>query len=199
VRQNKSKIRGLIFVVSGPSGSGKTTLLKNLFKDKELKKKLVKPISYTTRPKRSNERHKQDYLFITHKQFQSAQKAKKILEWTKYLGYYYGTPRDFVQWQLNKRKHLVLCLDLKGALTIKRLYPKNTVRIFINPPSLKTLQQRIGARCNKTKREEIKQRLQLAKKEILASSKFDYRIVNKNLNWAVRDLRKIILSEISIV
>jgi len=189
---------GLIFVLSGPSGSGKTTLLRNLFKDKALTKKLIKSISYTTRLKRSNERNNRDYFFITEKQFKREQKAKKILEWTKYLGYYYGTSKDFVDKNLSEGSHLVLCLDLKGALAIKRLYPKNTVTIFINPPSLKALRHRIGKRCNKTKKEEIGERLKLARKEIRASSNYDYCLVNRKLERAVRGLREIILREISI-
>ncbi len=111
------------------------------------------------------------------------------------MGYYYATPRDFVERQLKKDKHVVLCLDLKGASRVKRLYPKNTVLIFIIPPSLKTLRERIGTRCNKTKKEEIRERLRLAKIELSASHSYDYCLVNKNLQQAVKELREIILRE----
>lgn len=187
--------KGQIFVISGPSGSGKTTLLKKLLKDKELKTRLVKSISLTTRPKRLKEQDKKDYFFITEEEFQQKQKAKKILEWTKYLGYYYATPKDFVESQLKKGSYIILCLNLKGAKKIKRLYPKNTVTIFILPPSLKELRDRIKGRCNKTKREEIKERLQLARRELSASLWYNYCIVNKNLTEALRKLKKIILRE----
>lgn len=186
---------GLIFVVSGPSGSGKTTLLKKLRTDRQLDKRLAKSISFTTRPKRSSEKDKKDYFFITQARFEQALKAKKILEWTRYLGYYYATPRDFVEKQLKQGKHVILCLDLKGAFKIKRVYPKNTVLIFIIPPSLETLQERIGTRCNKTKKEEIKERLKLAKTELLASCRYDYCLVNKRLQRATEELREIILRE----
>jgi len=191
-------LRGLIFVVSGPSGSGKTTLLKKLLKDYRLKKGLTKSISFTTRPKRSGEKDKKDYFFITQARFKHELKAKNILEWTRYSGYYYATPKDFVERQLKKGKHVSLCLDLQGAFKIRELYPKNTVLIFIIPPSLATLRERIGGRCNKTKKEEIRERLKLAKRELLASSRYDYCLVNKNLQQAVKELRQILLREIGI-
>ncbi|MFH0827105.1 MAG: guanylate kinase [Candidatus Omnitrophota bacterium] len=191
------KIKGVIFVVSGPSGSGKTTLLKKLLLDRSLRKVLVKSISLTTRPQRSNEHRGQDYSFITEKDFRRAQKAKKILEWTRYLGYHYATPKEFVDKQVGQGKHIVLCLDLKGALTIKRSYPENSVTIFVGPPSLRTLQQRIVKRCHKTKKEEIGERLKLARKEILGSCLYDHCLVNNNLARAVKALKKIIVQEIS--
>jgi len=187
--------RGLIFVVSGPSGSGKTTLRDELLKDKELRKRLAKAISFTTRPKRSGELNKKEYFFITKDEFKRKLQAKKILEWTRYLGYYYATPKDFVETQLKKAKHIILCLDLKGALTIKSFFPKNTVTIFIIPPSFKALQDRIERRCHKTKREEIRERLKIAREELLASRQYDYCVVNNNLAQAVKELKGIILRE----
>lgn len=190
------KKRGLIFIVSGPSGSGKTTLLKRLLRNKDLKHKLVRSISLTTRFKRSGEQDKKDYFFISEKQFRQAQKAKNLLEWTKYLGYYYATPRDFIEEQLKEAKNIILCLDLKGALTLKRQYPRNTVTIFVMPPSQETLLHRITKRCHKTKDEEVKQRLKLAQQELQAAGGYDYCLVNKDLNAAVRQLKGIILKEI---
>ncbi len=194
--RSQGKNRRLIFVISGPSGSGKTTLLKKLLKNKELKKRLVQSVSFTTRPKRQRERHKRDYFFITKAEFKRQRQAKKILEWTRYLGYHYATPKDFVDGQLKRGKHIILCLDLKGTLKIKRLYPKNTVAIFIMPPSLEALRHRIEGRCNKTHKEEIKQRLKLAQEELSASRNYDYCLVNKNLTSAVKELQDIILREI---
>lgn len=185
--------RHLLFVISGPSGSGKTTLLKKLLEDRELKNRLVKSISFTTRAKRSGEKNKKDYFFINEAQFREKNKAKKILEWTKYLGYYYATPKDFVEKQFKKGKHVLLCLDLKGAAKIKRFYPKNTVTIFIIPPSLAALKKRIEGRCNKTIKEEIRQRLEAARRELKGAGRYDYCIVNQNLYKAARELKDIIL------
>lgn len=199
MKLKQGKIKGLIFVISGPSGSGKTTLLKELLKDKQLKKRVTKSVSFTTRAKRSGEKDKKDYFFISRARFKEELKAKKILEWTRYLGYYYATPKDSVERQLKKGRHVILCLDLKGAFKIKRLYPKNTVLIFIIPPSLETLRKRIAARCNKTKKEEIKERLKLARLELLASCRYDCCLVNKNLQQAARELRQVILREADIL
>ena len=192
----RRKLRGLIFVISGPSGSGKTTLRDNLFKDRELRKRLVKSVSLTTRKKRSGERSGRDYLFITKDEFNRRLKQKKILEWTRYLGYYYATPRDFVEKQLKAGKNIALCLDLKGVVYINRLYPKNSVSIFILPPSLLALRKRIEGRCSKTKKEEIGERLKLAEKELRACAKYDYSLVNKNLTKATKELKDIVLKEL---
>jgi guanylate kinase len=184
-------------VISGPSGSGKTTLLKGLLKHKALRGKVIKSVSLTTRLPRQGEKNRKDYFFVTREEFRRKLRAKKILEWTKYLGYYYATPLDFVKTQLKKGKNVLLCLDLKGALKIRRLYPKNTVLIFILPPSLEALRERIAGRCRKTKKEEIGARLKQAKKEFLALKKYDYSIINKNLSQAARELKEIVLKEIN--
>jgi guanylate kinase len=89
----------------------------------------------------------------------------------------------------------LLCLDLKGARQIKRVFPKNTVTIFVVPPSLATLRNRIEGRCSKTKKKEIGQRLKLAKEELRASKQYDYSLVNSNLERAVKELKTIILQK----
>jgi guanylate kinase len=187
--------KGLIFVISGPSGSGKTTLAQKLTRSKTLKNRLIKSISFTTRPKRQGEADKRDYFFISDKEFREKRKAKKILEWTKYLDYYYATPKEFVDRQLDKGKHILLCLDFKGALEVKRLYPQNTITIFVTPPSLVALQDRIRKRCRQTKKEEIKQRLKLARQELAVAKRYNYCVVNRDLQQAVKELQGIILQE----
>jgi len=192
-RAGKSqKSQGWIFVISGPSGSGKTTLVKAVLSDRQFRKKLARSVSFTTRPKRSGEKHGWDYYFINEKEFKKKRKAKKILEWTRYLGYYYGTAKDFLDKELYKYPGIVLCLDLKGAAKIKRLYPKNTVTIFIMPSSLEELSARIQKRCSKTKKEEIQRRLKRARDEILVSRSYDYRLINKDLHQAIRELKRVI-------
>jgi guanylate kinase len=195
--RKESKKRGLLFIVSGPSGSGKTTLLKNLLSRQDLKGKLTRSISFTTRPKRSGEQEKKDYFFISERRFKKEQEAQNLLEWTRYLGYYYATPKDFIERQLKEAKNIILCLDLKGALTLKRRYQQNTVTIFVMPPSQDTLLERITQRCNKTKEEEVKQRLKLAQEELAARARYDYCMVNKDLSQATQQLKGIILKEIT--
>jgi guanylate kinase len=201
VREQRTENReqrkqGLVFVISGPSGSGKTTLLEKVIKAKGLKNKVAKSISLTTRPRRSGERNAREYFFITKQQFRQKQRAKKILERTRYLGYDYATPRDFLEKQLKKGRHVVLCLDLKGAAKLKRLYAPGVTTIFVLPPSLAELRQRISKRCNRTKHEEIQQRLGLARREIASAAGYDYCLVNKDLAGVAGKLKQIILKKI---
>ena len=193
----KQKKLGKIFVISGPSGSGKTTLLTSLIQDKQIGKLLVKSCSVTTRPKRSKEREAREYFFVTPEEFGRLLKAKKILEWTRYLGYYYGTPKGPLEKQLKASKNVGLCLDLKGARILKKLYPNNTVTIFVLPPSLSVLKERIQNRCRRTNQREVKQRILLARKELQAAGKFDYCVLNQNLTVALQELKNIFLQESS--
>jgi len=194
--KRKNSGKGLIFVLSGPSGSGKTTLLTRLVGDPAFKGRLVKSISVTTRPKRRKEKEGVDYFFLKSGQFRRQRKAEKILEYTRYLGYYYATPKDFLEQTLKRGKSIILSLDLKGAARLKKLYPGNAVTIFILPPSIKALRRRIEKRSPETKRDEVSNRLKLAEKEILASRHYDHCLVNKELDRSVNRLKKIVLSEI---
>ncbi len=189
--------RGYIFIISGPSGSGKTTLAEKIIKSAAFKNKIKKSVSFTTRPKRSNERKNKDYFFITEARFKQLLRAKKILEWTKYLEYYYGTSRELVAEGLRQGSNIVLCVDLKGAARIKRLYPENIVTIFIMPPSFEELRKRIENRCSEINKIEIRRRVKLAEKEVLSAEKFDYCLINKNLDKTVKQLKEIILREIN--
>lgn len=188
--------RGWLFVVSGPSGSGKTSLAERVLEEKSIKLKVKKNVSYTTRPKRSLEKSKRDYFFVGDKEFIQGIKEKKFLEWTRYLGYYYGTLKETVDKQLSNGKYVLLCVDLKGAMRLKRLYPKNITTVFIMPPSILELEQRIRKRCSKSTEEEITKRVKLAKKEILAADKFDYCLVNKDLEKTAEQFKRIILDRI---
>ncbi len=196
MREKREK-PGLIFIVSGPSGSGKTTVVETILRDDVLKNKVMRSVSLTTRPKRPAERDKRDYFFISEEKFEQQRRSKKILEWTKYLGYYYATPKDFVEKQFQDGKHIILCLDLKGAAQIKRFYPVQTITVFIAPPSLDELRYRIKNRCSLTGDDEIKQRLIRAKKELAEAHKYDYCLVNQDLGRTVKRLKKIIMKNIT--
>ncbi|MDO8661715.1 MAG: guanylate kinase [Candidatus Omnitrophota bacterium] len=196
--RRQKKTTGKIFIISGPSGSGKTTLLKRALLNKSLKNKLAKSVSLTTRPKRSGEREGRDYFFVSPAEFRQLNKAKKILEWTRYLSYDYGTKRDYLEDKLKKVRHLALCLDLRGALKLKKLYPENAVTIFVEPPSINELRKRIEGRCSKTKPEEVDRRVKLAVAELKNAHRYDYILKNKNLAKAESRLKGIILKEIGV-
>ena len=191
--------RGMLFVLSGPSGSGKTTLAQRILKDKRLKGILHRSVSVTTRPKRRGEIQGRDYFFVSDAEFKKQLKEKKILEWTRYLGYYYGTPKRYLDEQLKKGRNILLCLDIRGAKRIKRLYPKNSVTIFIEPPSLEVLSQRLKNRSIKTDETCIKERIALARSELQQARLFQIRLINEDLNKVVDKLRKIILSELNLL
>ncbi|MGE5307912.1 MAG: guanylate kinase [Deltaproteobacteria bacterium] len=190
--QRPTKRSGTLFVLTGPSGSGKTTLARAIINDRELKGKIRGSVSFTTRPRRPNERQGKDYFFITEKEFRQGRRSKKILEWTRYLGYYYGTAKKTVDDQLRRGKSLVLCLDIRGARRIRRLYPRNSVLVFILPPSIKELERRITKRCKGTSREELTNRLARAREEIKEAGGFDYRIKNRDLDVALGQLKDIV-------
>ena len=183
----------MIFVLSGPSGSGKTTLRDLLLKDKALRKLFVKSVSLTTRPMRTGEREGRDYFFINEAAFENLRKNKRILEWTKYLGYYYGTKKDLLEDGLSRGKNILLCLDFKGARRLKKLYPQEAVTIFILPPSLEELRKRIEKRSLGTKKQEVSKRMMRAASELKNIPEYDYALKNINLMQAVKRLKDIIL------
>lgn len=186
------KAKGIIIVLSGPSGSGKTTLAEMLVRHPALKRKLCRSISVTTRPRRTGERDKRDYFFLSEKEFLRRRKAKKILEWTRYLGYYYGTDKEFIARRLSRCAGIVLCLDVAGALRVKRMFPQRTATIFILPPSLKELYLRIRRRAASTTEAEIRRRLAVAKEELKAARRYDHRVRNRELKKAIDQLVKIV-------
>jgi guanylate kinase len=111
------------------------------------------------------------------------------------LGYYYGTPKEPLERQLKRGKNIGLCLDLKGARILKKIYPNNTITIFVLPPSLSVLKERIQNRSRHTKQQEVAQRMLLARRELQAAGKFDYCILNQNLPVALQELKSIFLQE----
>lgn len=188
--------KNILFVISGPSGSGKTTLLKNLLKDKDLRHKLIRSISFTTRPKRQGEKEGEDYFFISEREFREKLKTKKILEWTKFLNYYYGTLKGHFNKLIKKDRHLLLCLDEKGAFKIKRQFLRNTVTVFILPPKIESLKTRMVSPERKAAKENLSKRLALARKQVRLCRDYDYRIINDNFNTALKRLKKVIVKEI---
>jgi len=186
----------MIFILSGPSGSGKTTLRDLLLKDRALGKIFVKSVSLTTRPKRSAEKEGRDYFFTNESTFASLRKKKRILEWTRYLGYYYGTKKDSLEGILSRRKHVLLCLDFKGTKRVKKLYPEDTLTIFIIPPSIKELRKRIEKRSTGIKEEEVIRRISRAKEELKHAGQYDFSVKNINLVQAVKRLKGIILKRL---
>jgi len=150
----------------------------------------LKTVSYTTRKKRHGEKEGRDYFFVAPAAFRRLIRRRFFLEWKKVLRHWYGTPRYFMAEARKQHKHLVLCIDVKGALQVKREHPSATVLIFILPPSLKELESRLLRRKSETA-QTVRKRLQLAKREITIAKKYDYCIINSALGECVERLEAI--------
>lgn len=185
------KREGRIFIVSAPSGCGKTTLCKRLLEDKI---NLTPSISVTTRPPRRGEKNGKDYFFVTPKEFIAMIDKKEFLEYEENFGYLYGTLKKTVDAALKKGKNVLLSIDVKGAMNVRRLYPDNSSLIFIMPPSTEALKNRLESRMADTSK-AIEDRLKIAKKEISYKDKYDHVIVNDRLEKAYLKLKDIIISE----
>lgn len=187
----KTKKQGLLIVVSGPSGSGKSTLDQLLIKKRE---NIVMSISDTTRKIRGEEKNGVDYNFITNEEFKENIKNNKYLEYANvYADTYYGTPVDFVNKMLEKGNDVILEIDIEGARKIKEKR-KDAVFIFIMPPSMKILKSRLISRKTETK-EQVIERFETAYKEINEVSKYNYVVVNDNLEEALNKMDAIITCE----
>ena len=173
----KRSERGLLIVVSGPSGCGKSTLNQLLLKKRS---NIVMSISDTTRAIRGQEVDGVDYNFITPEQFKENIKNDKYLEYAMvYTDKYYGTPEEFVDKKLNEGIDVILEIDIEGARKVNEKR-KDAVFIFIMPPSMKVLKDRLVARKTESK-EQVIERFKTAYKEINEVSKYNYVIVNDNL------------------
>jgi guanylate kinase len=179
--------KGRIFVISAPSGCGKTTICKRVSKRVRA---LLPSISVTTRPPRPGESRGKEYRYISRKLFEKEIKKGNLLEWEENFGYLYGTPKHFVLEKLKKGRSLLLSIDVKGAMNIKKLLPSTTL-IFIKPPSIKELSRRLKSRNSDT-HAEIGSRLKTAKKELKFAPRYNYVVVNNKLENAVNEVASII-------
>jgi guanylate kinase len=182
-----SKQEGKIFVFSAPSGAGKTTILKQVIKDYP---NIVFSVSATTRNKRNNEIDGSEYFFLTEEEFKRRIENDEFIEWEKFYDYYYGTLKSFVNESIKKGKSVLLEVDVKGALNIKKIYP-DSILVFIEPPSFEELESRLKNRKTETE-EDLKKRIERAKMELSLKDKFDYFVVNNQLDTAISKVKKII-------
>ena len=180
---------GRLIIVSGPSGVGKTTLLKRLLE--EYKEKIEFSVSYTSRKPRINEKGGIDYFFVSKEDFELDIKENMFLEYAVVHGNYYGTSKRYIEGILRKGKSCLLDIDVQGALTLMK---KNieAVYVFIAPPSVDVLKERLLTRSTDPI-EEIEKRIKNAEKELAEKDKYDYIVINDELEMAYRELAQIIL------
>ena len=191
----KKRVKGDLIVISGPSGCGKDTICSEIFK---IRKNIVKSISMTTRSMRNGEVNSKDYYFVTREEFEEKIKNDELLEYAiVHEKDYYGTPKKKVLETLESGFDIVLIIDIQGALQIKEKYPE-AVFIFIMPPSMKELKNRLINRKSETK-ESILRRFKSIYKEVNEINKYNYVVVNDNLADSVKTVDAIIESQKSRV
>lgn len=185
-----NKKEGLLFIISAPAGTGKSTLVDMLLS--EFPNEISESCSSTTRSPRPGEVAQKHYDFLTDEEFEEKIKAKEFLEYAQVFGHYYGTPKQQIEKLLRQGKHVILVIDTQGALQL--MDKINGVFIFISPPSIEELKHRLFKR--KTENEEkIKERLSWAKKEMEMAFRYDYQLVNDNLEVTYQILKSIFIAE----
>ncbi len=181
--------RGLLFVLSAPAGTGKTTLVERLVAEFPC---IVQSVSFTTRAPRQGEEHGGHYNFISVQNFEEKIAAGDFLEYVKLYGDYYGTSRAWVEEKLSQGKHIFLVIDTQGALQL--MDSLDACFIFLKPPSLAVLKERLLARKTETE-ESLQKRLSWAENELAAERYYDYQLVNDDLAIAYQILLSIIIAE----
>lgn len=181
---------GLLVVLSAPSGCGKTSIVERLLKRHP---DWAQSISVTTRPPRLGEKDGEHYFFLSKEEFEKMKNEKGLLEWAEIYGQCYGTPRKFVLDQIESGKIVILTIDGQGSMQIKETWEKDKpmISIFILPPSVKALRERLTNRQTETP-EEIEKRISLAQDEIKSAQLYDKTIINQSLDQAVLDVEGII-------
>ena len=184
-------VRGNLFIISAPSGTGKTSILKKIIAAME---KVVFSVSYTTRPPRGGEQEGVDYFFINTDVFETMQQQGLFLEWAEVHGNLYGTSSSALQAAAEQGLDIVLDIDVQGALQVKGKVGGKGIFVFISPPSLEELEERLTGRSTETDA-IIATRLANAKEEMKSIEKYDYVIVNDTVDQAVEVLKSIIIAE----
>ncbi|MEO8446057.1 MAG: guanylate kinase [bacterium] len=179
----------MLFVIAAPSGTGKTTIVKNILKDNP---SFIFSISATTRIRRKNEKDGSDYFFFSKDEFEKKISNNELVEYEiVFNGEYYGTLKSFVDENLSNNMNVIFDIDVNGALNIKKIYGINAVLIFIKPPDIETLKERLKKRATESP-EQINERIKRVDLEIGKANEFDYIVVNDNLEKAVSEVQTII-------
>lgn len=182
-------LTGKLIAIVGPSGVGKGTIVRSLL---QRHPEIYLSVSATTRPPRTGEVNERDYYFLSQSEFEAAIANNELLEWAKYAGNYYGTPKARITEQIATGKLVLLEIELAGARQIAKTFP-DALRIFILPPSLEELERRIRNR-GKNSEASIAKRLDIARTEIAAKDEFEVRIVNEDLERAIAEIEAVIFN-----
>jgi guanylate kinase len=182
-------MKGLLVIISSPSGGGKTSIIQKILQ--KYPEKYVYSISATTRRPRSGEIHGRDYFFLTEEQFQNDIDNDLFLEWEKVHGYFYGTPKAYIEECIKEGKFVLFDIDVNGALRVARNHPQSTITIFISPPSIEKLIERLQNRKTDSKG-EINKRLERIPMEMEKAKQFDHIVINDNLDTTVEQVVRMV-------
>lgn len=182
--------RGILVVVSGFSGAGKGTLMKRLMEKYD---NYALSVSATTRDPRPGEEHGREYFFHTKKEFEELILEDALIEYAQYVDNYYGTPKAYVEKQLNMGKDVILEIEIQGALKVKKKMP-NTLLLFVTPPNAEELKHRLVNRGTESM-EVIESRLSRASEEAKGMSEYDYILINDVIEECVDNMHSIIQSQ----
>lgn len=177
-----------LFIFSAPSGAGKTTITQHLLKRFP---RLCFSISATTRKQRPGEVHGQNYYFLTREEFEKHIANDELAEYEEIFGNLYGTLKSEIQRALDAGQHLVFDVDVKGALALRKAFPDNSLMIFIAPPDIDKLRERLRSR-NTESEEQLQLRLARAEMEIERQNEFDIIIINDNLTAALAEAEEVV-------
>ena len=180
--------QGRVFVISSPSGGGKTTVVRRLLRTRP---ELARSLSVTTRTPRPGERRGRDYQFVSLAAFQRLRHSGALLEWANVHGARYGTPKRPVMRMLAKGRNIVLSIDVNGARQVRRALGTRAVLVFLLPPSMRHLRQRLTRRRTETP-SAIRRRLAAAKRELACAAWYDYTVVNVRLDQTVNAVGAIV-------
>ena len=183
--------KGLVLIISSPSGAGKTTICKKLINEVE---GLNLSVSVTTRQKRKDEIEGKHYFFKNEKEFNKLVKQNEFIEHANVFGFFYGTLKNEVLSKINNGKDVIVDIDWQGTRQIEKSLPNDIVKVFILPPSMKELENRLGKRASENK-ENFAKRMSEAKKEISHYKEYDFIVVNDDLQIAVNQIKSILFSE----
>lgn len=180
-------MKGLLVVISGFSGAGKGTLVKRLLNDYD---DYALSVSMTTRGMREGEVDGKDYFFVSTERFEEAIKNGELIEHARYCDNYYGTPKKYVQDKLSEGKNVILEIEVQGAMQIKEQFP-DTLLLFVTPPSVDEIRKRLKGRGTETD-EVIEKRIGRARDEARYMEKYEYLVINDNLDECVKEMDGII-------
>ena len=181
---------GKLIIISAPSGSGKSTIIGRVMQDESLR--LAFSVSATTRPRRGEEVHGVHYYYLTVEEFQHMIENDELVEYQEvYEGRYYGTPKSEVERITAEGRNVVLDLDVLGGVNVKRMYGDRALSIFIQPPSVEVLRERLIKRGTDSM-EDIQNRVDKAEFEISIGPQFDYTVINDDLDVAVAQVHDLI-------